>query len=186
MLTELNDATDIPKDLLDYNELLDVESGVEALEETNMEILTERDAPDCDINLPNSNKQSEPLPPYVVYTDHSCQPPTKNNKLKLDDNPKQPKQSLFTFCIYFLVFLIVASYAIFPNANMWNGFLYGILFVTVIINTKRWLLENYFKESDEPGFFQVKKSSGAPTTFTIPSVKEYKPIKKYEVSVRFY
>lgn len=158
---------------------------MEALEYTNMDVITEADVLDCENHVGQNPDQKDSSPPYVVYTERN-QPPSKNNKLKPQDKPVQAKASLFTFCIYFIVFLIVVSYAIFPNANTWNGFLYGLLFVNLVSNVRQWVLDHYFKESEEPGLFQVKKSGDPPSTFTIPPVKEYKPMKKYEVSFYFF
>lgn len=74
---------------------------------------------------------------------------------------------------------------LFPNSNVWMGFLLGLWFFSLINNLKQWLLDNYFSEWEpKRSYFQLKNTNDIPITYTIPSVKEHTPMKKYEVCMR--
>lgn len=127
--------------------------------------------------------ESEPMQTTHTPTSFGL-PPSKSN-IKNPRNSNKPKTYFLNFSMYFLTFLIFVNYFLFPNSNIWNGFVLGLWFFCFTSNLKSWLLDNYFSESEPRSatLLQLKRSSAMPTTYTIPSVKEHRPMKKYEVSI---
>lgn len=171
-----SEMADIKDDLTDS--LLDVESGIEALEETiegfgdvtNKPISFQNDKP------PESSPNSSP----PTQTNFGL-PPSKSN---LKNNPLECKKYFLNFTMYFLTVFLIINYVLFPKSNVWNGFLLGIWCFSLASCLKHWLLDNYFShwEPQKGRIFQLKRSSAIPAVYTIPSVKEHQPLKKYEVS----
>ncbi|KAG6445868.1 hypothetical protein O3G_MSEX004134 [Manduca sexta] len=177
-----SDSSDVTKDLPN-DSMMEVESGVEALED-NMDgfgDITNLDT-DCQNIRPT---ESNPVQPPPTPTNFGL-PPSKTNLQKLKDD--NPKSYFFNFSMYFLTFLLFLNYILFPNSNIWNGFLLGIWFFCFASNLKHWLLDNYFSdwEPQKGSFFQLKRSSTMPAAYTIPSVKEHRPLKKYEGWINHY
>ncbi|KAM3964562.1 testis-expressed protein 2 [Aphomia sociella] len=177
-----SDSADLSKDFLSDGNLMDVESGIEALEDTleGFGDITHVETDNRQGTKPIESSHTQPPPTPTNFG----LPPSKSN-LKLQD-PKQ-KTYFMKFSMYFLTFLLLVNYVLFPNSNIWNGFLLGIWFFCFTSNLKQWLLDNYF--SDEPykaSFFQLKNNSATPATYTIPSVKEHTPLKKYEGWINHY
>lgn len=174
-----SDLADLTKEVINAN-LLDVESGVEALEDG---IDGFGDASQMDANVP-SNIPIENVPiqaPVMSLNGANFNlPPSQSN---LQSSQETTKSTFFNFTIYFLTFLLLLNYILFPNSNIWNGFLLGIWFFCFASNLKHYLLNNYFSEWEpsKTSLLQLKRSSAMPPTYTIPSVKEHRPIKKYEV-----
>ncbi|XP_026317528.1 testis-expressed protein 2 isoform X2 [Hyposmocoma kahamanoa] len=143
---------------------------------------------------PSETKDSKPAeenrtPPKEVSSSpmNFGTPPSKKNTPTVDTSTSQ-KTLLFNFTLYILTFLIFISYFLFPESNIWNGFLLGIWCFYFASNFKQWLLDNYFCdwELKKDNFFQLKRSSAMPMTYTIPSIKEHKPIKKIEGWINHY
>lgn len=107
-------------------------------------------------------------------------PPSKNNLLK-DEASKKPKTYFLKFSMYLLTIFLLLNCILFPNCNVWNGFLLGIWCFYFASTLKEWVLDNYFSDEPRKGFFQLNRSNSIPFTYTIPSVKEHTPLKKYEV-----
>lgn len=83
-----------------------------------------------------------------------------------------------------LTMLVLLSYVLLPNANTWNGFLLGLWIFNFLLEVKQWVLDTYFCEwdSDKNNFVKIKKNNSLfNPAYTIPSVKEHMPLKKYEV-----
>nr|CAB3515735.1 unnamed protein product [Spodoptera littoralis] len=124
------------------------------------------------------------IPPPLTPANFGS-PPSKNNM-------KAPKTStnssyFFNFFMYFLTFLIFISYILFPNSNIWNGFVLGLWFFCFMSNLKSWVLDTYFSDTDSGSkLYQLRRSSAMPPPYTIPSVKEHRPIKKYESWINHY
>lgn len=163
--------------------MMEVESGVEALEDN---IDGFGDIPsNVDGSLsytkPSQNEPNNPPPtPMNIGL-----PPSKSNLHKKQE--AEPKTYFLNFTMYFLTFLLFLNYIFFPNSNIWNGFLLGIWFFCFANNLKQWLLDNFFSDEPQKGsFFQLKRSSAMPATYTIPSVKEHRPLKKYEGWINHY
>lgn len=179
-----SDSADISKDFLNDGNLMDVESGIEALEDTidGYGDISNVETENLQKNKTRSTEYSPSQPPPTP-TNFGL-PPSKSNA-----KSKEPNQKTYflKFSMYFLTFLLLINYVLFPESNIWNGFLLGIWFFCFASNLKQWLLDNYF--SDEPNrgsFFQLKNSSAVPTAYTIPSVKEHTPLKKYEGWINHY
>ncbi|XP_059045363.1 testis-expressed protein 2 isoform X2 [Achroia grisella] len=175
-----SDSADISKDFLNDGNLMDVESGVEALEDTTDGFgdITHMEGENLQgtKSIENSPKRTPPAPNSL--------PPSKSN-LKSHE-PKQ-KTYFLNFSMYFLTFLLLVNYVLFPKWNVWNGFILGIWFFCFASNLKQWLLDNYF--TDEPkknSFFHLKCNSTVPVSYIIPSVKEHTPLKKYEGWINHY
>ncbi|XP_047995603.1 testis-expressed protein 2 isoform X2 [Leguminivora glycinivorella] len=171
-------------DLLDDSSMLEVESGVEALEDTNIDALG-------DANL---YKDSGDKPPPVLNIlpctvqrprtpTHIGSPPSKPNI-----TTETPRNYFFNFTMYILTFLLIVNYFLFPNSHAWNGFLLGVWMFTFASNLKQWFLANYFSTDKEPrtSFFQFRRRSVVPYTYNIPNVKEHRPIKKHEGWINHY
>lgn len=159
---------------------MDVESGIEALEDnidgygdiTNVDV-------DCTDTKPIENI---PVIPPPTPTNFGL-PPSKSNLHKQTSD--QRKSYIFNCSMYILTFFLVINFILFPNSNIWNGFLLGIWFFCFVNNIKQWILDNYFSDGEpqKASIFQLKKSAAGPNTYTIPSVKEHTPLKKYEVNI---
>ncbi|PZC82984.1 hypothetical protein B5X24_HaOG208851 [Helicoverpa armigera] len=177
-----NESAEVRRDYLN-DSMMEVESGVEALEDTidgygeihNVDPLVSSGKP----------MDTDPLPPPLSSANFGS-PPSKNNiqSPQLSTKPSY----FFNFSMYFLTFLIFISYVLCPNSNVWNGFVLGLWFFCFTSNLKSWLLDTYFSELDpkSSNLLQLKRSSAMPATYTIPSVKEHRPIKKYEGWINHY
>nr|XP_049700004.1 testis-expressed protein 2 isoform X1 [Helicoverpa armigera]XP_049700005.1 testis-expressed protein 2 isoform X1 [Helicoverpa armigera] len=177
-----NESAEVRRDYLN-DSMMEVESGVEALEDTidgygeihNVDPLVSSGKP----------MDTDPLPPPLSSANFGS-PPSKNNMQspQLSTKPSY----FFNFSMYFLTFLIFISYVLCPNSNVWNGFVLGLWFFCFTSNLKSWLLDTYFSELDpkSSNLLQLKRSSAMPATYTIPSVKEHRPIKKYEGWINHY
>lgn len=163
--------------------LMDVESGIEALEDTM-----------DDIGVTYSPPISQPSVPLDTTTNRP--PSTPNNfgippsqtNLKEKVTAAQPKIQILNLTMYILTCFLIVNYFLFPDCDSWNGFLLGVWFVYLASNIKNWVLDNFFSDR-EPVGIQLKRSSAIPAMYTIPSVKEHKPLKKYEVgqlTLKFY
>ncbi|CAG9584467.1 unnamed protein product [Danaus chrysippus] len=157
---------------------IEIESGVEALEDT---IDAFGDANQIEME---DNKRTTETPTNQANTSNFGQPPNKNNIHK--DEPK--KNYFFKFSMYFLTIFLFVNYVLFPNSNIWNGFLLGIWFFCFATNVRDWLMDNYFRdwEPRKGGFFQLKQSATLPFIYTIPTIKEHKPLKKFEGWLNHY
>ncbi|XP_072932096.1 testis-expressed protein 2-like isoform X2 [Epargyreus clarus] len=179
-----SDSLEVTKDCLNDNSLMEVESGVEALEDT-----IDAFGDMTPINTDTNKKPVDPTFPQPIPTNLPTNfglPPSRNN-FHTPEKDKKEKTYFLNFFMYFLTFLLVVNYLLFPNSNVWNGFLLGLWFFCFAGNLKQWLLDNYFSEWEpRKGFFQLKKSSTMPMTYTIPSVKEHRPMKKYEGWINHY
>lgn len=167
------------REFLNDNSMMEVESGIEALEDTidgygdihNIETPYQKTNP-----MDTEPVDSPPTPNNFGF------PPSRNN-LKEPKKDDSPKCYFFNFSMYIFTFLVCVNYLLFPNSNIWNGFLLGLWFFCFSSNLKSYLLDTFFTDSDQkPSAFQMKRSSALPPTYTIPVVKEYRPLKKYEVS----
>lgn len=176
-------AYDESADILEDN-LIEVESGVEALEESNIDVFGDISQDISDGSLLGSKDKSpiKRLPSRIPFT------PNRNNENKPPEKSEKPKTYFFTFFMSFLTIVFIISYILFPRSHLWNGFVLGLLVYYIMSVLKQWVLDTYFCEweSDKSSFFQVKRSNIAPITFTIPSVKEHRPLKKYEVCIAYY
>lgn len=170
--------SDLTRGLL--QDSLEVESGIEALEDTIDAF--------GDLSQNNANETKKPLEPGAnqptiqINPSNFGLPPSKSN-LHKEGSTKKPKAYFFKFSMYFLIFFLLINYLLFPNCNTWNGFLLGIWVFYLISSFKEWLLDTYFTDEPRRGFFQLKRSNSVPFTYTIPSVKEHRPLKKYEVCI---
>lgn len=158
--------------------LMDVESGVEALEET-VDAFADVTTifPVIHSDKPVETPQSQPSQAPTNFG----LPPSQTN-LK-ENNLSSPKTQFLNLTIYILACVLILSYICFPDHNSWNGFLFGICFVYLVGNLKDWIYDNYLSDRDSQ-IFRVKRNNGISTTYTIPSVKEHTPLKKYEVSMQ--
>ncbi|XP_045497711.1 testis-expressed protein 2 isoform X1 [Colias croceus] len=176
--------TDISKDILNDNSL-EVESGIEALEDT---IDAFGDVNPLDNLYQNNGTEIRANPPTPVTTPANFGlPPSKSNLIK-SESQKKPKSTFISYTMYFLTIFLILNYFLFPNANIWNGFLLGIWVFYFVSNVKQWFLDNYFSEWEPKGssFFQLKRTSVQPLAYTIPSIKEHTPLKKYEGWINHY
>ncbi|XP_049868978.1 testis-expressed protein 2 isoform X2 [Pectinophora gossypiella] len=178
-----SETAELTKDILsDPN--MEVESGIEALEDG---IDGFGDTPQPDNDCPSYNKPIDFSPSQPLQTPASFgSPPGKANELKLLNG--KPKKYFLTFPVYFLTFLLFINYILFPEYNIWNGFLLGLWSFYLGSIVKQWLTDTYFGEWEpyKGSFFQLKRSSAMPITYTIPSVKEHRPLKKYEGWINHY
>ncbi|XP_073945152.1 uncharacterized protein isoform X2 [Choristoneura fumiferana] len=180
-----SESIDGTGDLLDDSSMMEVESGVEALEDTNIDFYGDISPLSKDI----PDKPTEILPQRVQQplTPTNFNLPPSNNNLRKPETAKITKHYFLNYSMYILTFLVVVNYILFPNSNVWNGFLMGLWVFCFASNLKQWTLDNYFSDNDPgPSFFQLKRSSAMPPTYTIPSVKEYRPLKKYEGWINHY
>ncbi|XP_039754159.1 testis-expressed protein 2 [Pararge aegeria] len=163
---------------------LEVESGVEALEDT---IDAFGDVTQVDTDILNRTLDTDVSRPPSAPTNFGL-PPSKNNLLKDETTIKPKKAYLFKYSMYILTIFLIINYLLFPNCNIWNGFWLGIWFFCVVTNMKDWVLDNYFSEWEprKTGYFQLKRTSAVPFAYTIPSVKEHRPLKKYEGWINHY
>lgn len=176
-----SDSADISRDFINDTNMMEVESGIEALED-NLDGFGV--VPNTNIECPQIKPQEHITAPTLMPSNFGL-PPSKSNLYK--PNNVEQKSYFFNFTMYFLTFLLFLNYVLFPNAHAWNGFLLGIWFFCLGSNLKNWLLDNYFSDNDnqKKPFIQLKRSSAMPPTYTIPSVKEHRPLKKYEVKLFF-
>lgn len=161
---------------------LEVESGVEALEDT---IDAFGDVNQADSDLQNRTQDTDAIRHPQTAPANFGLPPSKNNLLK-EESDKKPKKVYFFKCsMYLLTIFLIVNYLLFPNCNLWNGFLLGIWFFCFLSNVKAWVLDTYFSdwEPRKLGSYQLNRSSVMPLAYTIPSVKEHTPLKKYEVRI---
>ncbi|XP_060802746.1 testis-expressed protein 2 isoform X2 [Amyelois transitella] len=178
-----SDSADMSKDFLNDSNMLEVESGVEALEDT----LDGYTNSHVESDNPNIHQHVDKNPPSLPSRDSPTNfglPPSKSN-LKTMQTPEQ-KTYFFNFSMYFLTFLLFVNFILFPKWNIWNGFLLGLWFFSFSSNFKQWLMDTYFSDDPKSSFFQLKRSSMTPVTYTIPSVKEHTPLKKYEGWINHY
>ncbi|XP_063824841.1 testis-expressed protein 2 isoform X2 [Ostrinia nubilalis] len=179
-----SDSADVSRDILNDSNMMEVESGVEALEDT---LDGFGYVPNPETN-PRDNAQDNipPTPPPLLPSNFGM-PPSKSNLHKAPSSEK-PRVYFFTFTMYFLTFLLFINYVLFPNASIWNGFILGIWFYCLANETKSWVLDNYFSDTEptKVAFLQLKRSSAMPPSYTIPSVKEHRPLKKYEGWINHY
>lgn len=160
--------------------MMEVESGVEALEDG---IDGFSDVPQRESECPNDRHiENVPVQPPQPINNFGL-PPSRTNLKKSSKDLTTPRIYFLNFTMYFLTFLLFMNYFLFPNSNIWNGFILGLWFFCFASNLKQWLLDNYFSEWEphKKSFFQLKRSSTMPVSYTIPSVKEHRPLKKYEV-----
>lgn len=172
------------RDLVVDSNMMEVESGVEALEDTldgfNYDNNTEKDTP--------RDSAQDPFPtPQTVLPSNFGLPPSKSN-LHKSEEPEKPKTYFFNLTMYIFTFLLFINFCFFPNASVWNGFILGLFCFYLASEAKSWVLDNYFSdaETSKVAFLTLKRSSAMPPTYTIPSVKEHRPLKKYEVINNFY
>ncbi|KOB71170.1 Testis-expressed sequence 2 protein, partial [Operophtera brumata] len=138
--------------------LLEVESGIEALEDTmdGFGDVTSLPVLEGQKNVPTEGTPNPPQPP-TARTNISL-PPSKPNLPK--NKLSRTKTYFLTFTMYFLTIILIINFVLFPNANVWNGFLLGIWSFSLGSNVKSWLLDNYFShwEPQNRSFFQLKRS----------------------------
>ncbi|CAK1547090.1 unnamed protein product [Leptosia nina] len=127
--------TDMTKDIL--NDSLEVESGIEALEDT---IDAFGDVSPVDNQYPSNRPVDMMSPPTPISTPANFGLPPR----------------IWCFCF--------------------------------VSNMKQWVLDTYFSdwEQNSGSFFQLKRSNTVPLAYTIPSVKEHTPLKKYEGWINHY
>ncbi|XP_050670951.1 testis-expressed protein 2 isoform X2 [Leptidea sinapis] len=173
--------TELTKKVLNDNSF-EVESGIEALEDT-IDSYGDLNSAENDIPVELNFNLPTPVPPSNFGL-----PPSKNNLHKPDSQQKEKKTYFLNFTMYFLTILLLINYLLFPNANIWNGFWLGIWVFSVVCEVKRWVLDTYFSEWEPSSgsFIQLKRSSMTPVAYTIPSVKEHTPLKKYEGWINHY
>jgi hypothetical protein len=182
LYTAHSDSADISKDYLNDGNMMEVESGVEAFED-NLDGFG--DVTNTEAEPPQKDKAVDhPPTPQPLPTNTFGLPPSKSNLLKAEKS-ERPKTYFFNFTMYFLTFLLFLNYILFPNSNVWNGFLLGIWFFYLASECKGWVLDNFFSdnETNKKSFLQLKRNSTISATYTIPSVKEHTPMKKYEVRI---
>ncbi|KAJ0177113.1 hypothetical protein K1T71_007122 [Dendrolimus kikuchii] len=179
-----NESEDVTREFLTDSNMMEVESGIEALEDNidgfgDIPSNIERNLPS---DSPIENIPSHPPPTPTNFGLH----PSKSNLQKKKEI--EPKTYFLNFSMYFLTFMLLVNYILFPYSNIWNGFLLGIWFFCFASNFKHWLLDNFLSEGDpqKGSYFQLKRSSATPAAYTIPSVKEHRPMKKYEGWINHY
>ncbi|CAH0397973.1 unnamed protein product [Chilo suppressalis] len=180
-----SDSADFSKDYQNDGNMMDVESGVEALEDT---LDAFGDVTNADADLQQNDKPlGSPPTPQPTITNNFGLPPSKNNLNKLQ-SPEKSKAYFFNFTMYFITIFVFVNYLLFPNCKLWNGFLLGIWIFYIASQLKTWVLENFFtdEESHRRPFLHIKRSSTIPPTYTIPSVQEHTPMKKYEGWINHY
>lgn len=182
LFTEENIA-DILKSELDDG--LEVESGVEAFEDIDMDVIPDNsllDEIEGGTRPANADLTLKPSTP----THFPYRLPQDNDKYNKPQTPTvDQKTYLFSCTLYILTFLLLLNYTIFPNSYLWNGFLLGMWFFYFLSSLKQYVLDTYFTDrDDDPPYFKLKKNKiPEPVSYTIPSVKEHRPLKKYEVRV---
>ncbi|KAL4709963.1 hypothetical protein ACJJTC_003926 [Scirpophaga incertulas] len=176
-----SESADISRDDLNESNLLDVESGVEALEDTLDAFGDVTDAKEV-----HKKPIDKPPTPQPLISNIGL-PPSKSNLIK-SEHSDNSKSYFFNFAMYFLIFLLFVSYILFPNANVWNGFVLGIWFFYLVSECKGWVLDNFFSDNEiiKGSHLHLKRSTSMPATYTIPSVKEHTPMKKYESWINHY
>lgn len=182
-LTVHNESSDLTREYLNDNSMMEVESGIEALEDTidDFGSIHNIDTQFQDSNPVETEQVQKPL-----TTSNFGLPPSRSN-LKTNNKTEDPKQYFFNFPMYLLTFLVFANYFLFPNSNNWNGFLLGLWAFCFSSNLKSYILDTFFTDSDQkPTILQMRRSSAIPPTYTIPVVKEHRPLKKHEVTKLFY
>ncbi|XP_068631680.1 testis-expressed protein 2 [Battus philenor] len=173
-----NDSVDVPRD-----DSIEIESGVEALEDT---IDAFGDVTQIESETPENKPPEISITPSPIAPMDLNFPPSKNG-LPNTKESSNPKTSLFNLTIYFLTIFLLLNYILFPNSNIWIGFLLGLWVFCFGSNLKAWVLENYFTDWEpKRSYFQLKHSNEVPVMYTIPSVKEHRPIKKYEGWINHY
>ncbi|KAJ8730201.1 hypothetical protein PYW07_017239 [Mythimna separata] len=179
-----NEAAEVRKDVLNDAQM-EVESGVEALEDTIDSFGDIHNADPVVSSGKQQNLDSDPVPPPPNM--HFGPPPSKNNKKGNQKLPNKPNH-FCSFSMYFLTFLILISFTLFPNSNVWNGFVLGLWFFCFTSSLKNWVLDTYCSEFEPKSnaLIRLKRSSAMPPSYTIPSVKEHTPIKKYEGWINHY
>ncbi|XP_013143593.1 PREDICTED: uncharacterized protein LOC106107325 isoform X2 [Papilio polytes] len=175
-----NETVEVPKD-----DNVEIESGVEALEDTIDAFgdITQLDSESHD-NKPIEITSAIPQP-LVAPMDFNF-PPSKNDLNKTNDTCRT-RTNFFNCTMYFLTIFLLLNYILFPNANIWIGFLLGLWVFYCITCFKTWILDNYFSEWEpKRSFYQFKQSNDIPVAYTIPPVKEHTPMKKYEGWINHY
>lgn len=173
-----NDSEEVTRELVTDSNMMEVESGIEALEDS---IDGFGDIPiNLDRSLPSENP-TENIPNHPPTPTNFSLPPSKSSLQK--KKVIEPKTYFLNFTMYFLTFLLLVNYILFPSSKIWNGFLLGIWFFCFASNLKCWLLDNFLSEGDpqKGSYFHLKRSNVITAAYTIPSVKEHTPLKKYEV-----
>ena len=173
-----NELSEVRKDLLTDTHM-EVESGVEAFED-NLDGFGEINDTESPLS---SGKPSDKENSKRQHSHVSFGPPPSKHDMKDKKSVSRPNH-FSSFSMYFLTFLIFISFILCPNSNIWNGFVLGLWFFCFTSSLKSWILDTFFTEFEQskPGLIQLKRSSSMPPSYTIPSVKEHTPIKKYEVS----
>nr|XP_026488194.1 testis-expressed protein 2 isoform X1 [Vanessa tameamea] len=172
--------SDLTKELQDS---LEVESGVEALEDT---IDAFGDLNQIETDIHSQKRDSSLLQPIPTSPPSNFGLPPSKSNLHKEEPTKKQKAYFLKFSMYLLTIFLLINYILFPNCQIWNGFLLGIWFFCLASNLKEWLLDNYCSDEPRRGFFQLNRTSSVPFTYTIPSVKEHRPIKKYEGWMNHY
>lgn len=174
------DSSDASHDLIDDN-LMDVESGVEAVEEPPSDI----------VNMPTqqnniSHENNEPQQPSIKLIPSTITA-TPNKKFSQLEKTKGPMHFI-NFMMIFLTFILLISYLCFPNSNSWNGFVFGLWVFYFLSECKRYVLDTYFCdwETDKSTFYKAKRNTLPSTFYTMPSVKEHRPLKKHEGWINHY
>ncbi|XP_048482601.1 testis-expressed protein 2 isoform X1 [Plutella xylostella] len=177
---------DILKSELDDG--LEVESGVEAFEDIDMDVIPDNsllDEIEGGTRPANADLTLKPSTP----THFPYRLPQDNDKYNKPQTPTvDQKTYLFSCTLYILTFLLLLNYTIFPNSYLWNGFLLGMWFFYFLSSLKQYVLDTYFTDrDDDPPYFKLKKNKiPEPVSYTIPSVKEHRPLKKYEGWINHY
>ncbi|CAH2106536.1 unnamed protein product [Euphydryas editha] len=173
--------SDLTKELQDS---LEVESGVEALEDT-IDAFGDLNQIETDVQNQKRAESGIGQPIASSAPTNFGLPPSKNNLLK-EEATRKPKTYFLKFSMYLLTIFLLINYILFPNCNVWNGFLLGIWCFCFASNLKEWVLDNYFSDEPRKGVFQLNRTNSIPFTYTIPSVKEHTPLKKYEGWMNHY
>lgn len=173
-----NESSDASGDLLD-DSLLDVESGVEALEGTHLDV----NETEGETNETNKENNSESKQPYIQkIPSNFSTPPNKN--VPNEKIPNKRKTYFINFFMTLLTVILFISYIFLPNSNLWIGFVLGLWMFYFMSELKHYILDTYFCDwdSDQNNVYQFKKNTDlTQTIYTIPSIKEHRPLKKYEV-----
>ncbi|CAG9786258.1 unnamed protein product [Diatraea saccharalis] len=179
-----SDSAELSKDYQSDSNMMEVESGVEALEDT---LDGFGDVTNVDASQQKEKSVSSLPTPQPITTRNLGLPPSKNNR-NMPQTSEISKTYFLNFTMYFLTFFVFINYMLFPKSNLWNGFLLGIWFFYIASVLKNWVLDNFFSdvESHKPPFLHMKRSSVVPSTYTIPSVQEHTPMKKYEGWINHY
>lgn len=177
-----NESAEMTRDYVNDSSM-EVESGIEALEDT---IDGFGDIQNIDTQCKDNPIDSEHIQPPPTPVNNFSFIPSKNN-IKTVTKTDEPKHYFLNVTMYFLTFLICVNYVVFPNSRSWNGFVLGLWFFCFWSNLKNYLLDTFFTDSDQkPGLLQLKRSTAVTPTYTIPVVKEHRPMKKYEGWINHY